>query len=56
MIYLVRFNTKNCHFVRYMLTRASNFKTYNNTTIINNEDKKILNKKKMLKLTQFCKF
>ena len=33
----------------------SNFTAYDGTTI-NDEDRRILNKKKMLKFTQFCNF
>ena len=44
------FNTNNKrHFETYMLTRVSNFTTYDGTTI-KNEDKRILNKKENAKI------
>ena len=51
IVYLARFNTDNKHcFLTCMRTSVSNFTTNGGTTI-NDKDKKVLNKKKMLKLT-----
>ena len=56
IVYLAGFNMDNKHcFLTYMWTSVSNFTTNGGTTI-NDEDKKVLNKKKLPKFTQLCSF
>ena len=56
IVYLAGFNTDNKHcFLTCMWTSVSNFTTNGGTTI-NDNYKKLLNKKKMLKFTQLCNF